>query len=436
MNHTSQNRYRISGHIVPRAFLSTSALGLLLLSAGLQADRALAADLNPSPREKPAPDVAEAWADKVKFGFLVEGGIVANPNAAVNGLQFGSLLTDRANVPTLNQLLLSLERLIDPTSKDYDFGFSFQALYGSDARYLHFLGELDRSISERNQLAIINANVSLHAPVLTPGGVDLKVGQFISPIGYEALDPFLSPFYSHSYIFNFGVPILHTGGYAVMHVNETLDLYGGVDSGLSTGIGYGLGDNNKSAAGIFGFGLNGLLDGKMNILALTHAGAETPLRADPAADRYRRYVNDLVVTYKGSDALSFALEGNYLLDTTIGAQAYGAASYASYVLNPNVTLNARAEVWRDDRGYFAAAFPGNLDFVRAIGGYPSNAFGGGPGTFAELTVGAIWKPSLDGPVAMVVRPEIRYDRAFEVRAYNSGRDRDAFTFATDVAFKY
>ena len=41
--------------------------------------------------------------------------------------------------------------------------------------------------------------------------MDAHVGLFPTPLGYEVIDPSANPFYSHSYIFQFGLPFKHTG---------------------------------------------------------------------------------------------------------------------------------------------------------------------------------------------------------------------------------
>ncbi len=150
-------------------------------------------------------------------------------------------------------------------------------MYGSDARYTQFLGELNRVDPEqRYQLDVVEANLLFHLPVLTGGGIDLKVGQYPTPLGFEVIDPSLNPFYSHSYIFQFGLPFKHTGALATMHVNDTLDVYGGVDTGTNTTWGP-LGDNNSAIGGIGGFNLT-LMGGNLTILALTHLGPENRQR--------------------------------------------------------------------------------------------------------------------------------------------------------------
>lgn len=382
---------------------------------------------------------SDAWYDSIHTGTQIVGGFALNPRQSGDSLQFGQVIADRANVPLLNQLQVTVERVIDPAQTDYDLGFSVQALYGSDARYLHYPGQFDRLLEGRNQVVIRTANVSAHLPWLTDGGLDVKAGEYASPVGYEPYDPALSPFFSHSYIFAWGVPGYHTGLLATLHVNGTLDLWAGVDSGANTGLGYGLGDNNRSGAGIFGIGLNGLLDGKLTVLAITHIGSETPTRISPTADRDTRYYNDLVLSYKASDTVSFVSELNYVRDTAIDAQAYGIANYMSWVIDPAVTFNLRGEVWRDEKGYFVAGFPRGLDPIRALIGLPNTAFGvdaPGPVTYSELTVGVTYKPKVEGPVAFAIRPELRYDHAEGARAFNRQRDRNALTAAMDIILSF
>ena len=150
------------------------------------------------------------WASSITFGLQIEAGFTANTQKTSNN--FGQLFTDKPNTILLNQTLFTVARAIDPKETGWDVGFKLQLLGGTDARYTHFLGEFDRASKSRYQYDIVEANVTLHAPVLTEGGIDAKVGQYSTPLGYETIDPVTNPFYSHSYIFNFGIPLKHTGG--------------------------------------------------------------------------------------------------------------------------------------------------------------------------------------------------------------------------------
>src|SRR5579872_6044618 len=172
-----------------------------------------------------APAAPAAWADTLTFSGQIEAGITFNPDSPSDHRNFGHLYTDHSNRPVLNQLLLTAQRPLDPKATDWDFGFKAQIMYGSDARFTHFLGELDRTINDTNQIDVVEANVMVHVPGIAEGGTDLKIGQYPTPIGYEVIDASGNPLYSHSYIFNFGVPSKHTGAYATAHVTSVLDLW-------------------------------------------------------------------------------------------------------------------------------------------------------------------------------------------------------------------
>ena len=102
---------------------------------------------------------------------------MGDPSGPADGLNFGHLFTDHANQFQLNQILLTANQPLDPKNTDYQWGFKLQFMYGSDARYTQFLGELNRVVpSERNQFDVVEANVLAHLPWLTEGGIDLKVG--------------------------------------------------------------------------------------------------------------------------------------------------------------------------------------------------------------------------------------------------------------------
>ena len=379
-----------------------------------------------------APAGPKAWEDTIQLSAQFEGGIYANGNRPSDGLNFGELNTDRANQAQLNQMLLTVQRPIDSSSSSYDIGFKLQGLYGSDARYLHALGEFNHAITGRYQFTLLEASLSAHLPVLVSGGIDLKAGQFVSPLGFETIDPSTTPFYSHSYIFNFVDPDIQTGGLAIAHVNPLLDLYIGADTGVNTT--FQGGDNNAEPGGTIGFGLNSLAGGALTVVALSHLGPENPVLSDPNANGQMRYENDGVLTYKASKKLTFTTELAYIRDDGFHADGYGGSQYVSYALNDTVTLNGRAEVFRDNKGFFVGAYPGNLDYVDAELGRPATVIGAAPTTYSEFTAGITYKPDLPKPVVdLELRPEIRYDRSLNgTRPYDAGRDAGAFTFGGDV----
>lgn len=397
-----------------------------------------------APATAPPPAKKASWFDTFTVKGQIEAGSVVNPIGPDNGINFGHLFTDHANTIQFNQGMVTFERDIDPKSQSFDFGLKFQAFYGTDARYTHFIGELDRVTSALEQVDITEANVTFHVPGLTKGGVDIKVGQYTTPLGVEVIDPSGNFFYTHSYIFNFGIPLKHTGILTTTHVSPLLDLYFGYDTGVNTSVGTGGGYNDARFHMIAGFGLN---FSKVTVLALTHIGPELPEGAlGPGVNvgNYNRYLSDIWVTWHINDKLSTTLEGNYITDEGVHASGGGVAQYFSYTLTKEITLGSRLEFWRDAQGFWVAAFPGNLDYINAETGQPNTSYGGGVTSYGAITLGLNIKPSglpkiIDG---LAIRPEVRWDTVLAGGTHpfnanipwvdgNPGRASSQFTFGID-----
>ena len=255
-------------------YLSTVAAATLATSLAQGADLA-------SKKAPPPPPPPPAWLDTLTVDGFVEGGVAINFNQPFNKVNWGHLYTDRANWPTFNGAFLTVQRPLNPAATGYDFGFKFQGAIGTDMRYNHYLGVLDYAIRDRTQIGPIEAHVLAHLPWVTPiseGGIDVKVGKFVTLNGAELIYSKDNLFYSHSYMFNFG-PFLHTGVMATTHVKPWLDVYTGVTTGVNTSIGWP-GDNNAAASFHGGLGFN-LLDGKLSIVAVTHTGPENARQTDP-----------------------------------------------------------------------------------------------------------------------------------------------------------
>ena len=175
------------------------------------------------------------WINGIHLSAQVQGGIVYNPSNPK--LNTGQFFTERPNTPILNQILLTAEKKLDPKAAGFDWGFKLQGMYGSDARYIHFLGVLDQALpkDQRYQLDLVEASASVHFNLPgTSGGLDVKMGAFVTPLGYELIDPATNAFYSHSYIFNYGLPFKHLGFLTTTHVTSLVDIYLGLDTGTNT----------------------------------------------------------------------------------------------------------------------------------------------------------------------------------------------------------
>lgn len=371
---------------------------------------------------------------RLKFYGWLEAGITANPAGPGDNQNFGRLFDDRSNEPLLNQFSLTAERALDTAATGFDWGFKTQAMVGSDARFTHSEGIFDETSNARYQPDLVEAYLSLHCPVLTEGGIDFKFGKAVTLEGAETIDPRTNFFYSHSYIFNFGIPLTYTGAMATVHATKWLDLIGGYTIGVNTSTQ----DNNDVGGFQGGFGLN-LLDGKLTVLAITNLGPETPHNNNDY-----RYLNDVTVVWKISDKLTSITDLNYTYDEAASAACYGAAQYLTYQVNDWLSVGARAEIWCDADGFYAVQFANYTDPMHALRGDAGwvpdpRTVGGGDTTYGALTLGANIKVPVPAPIqGLVIRPEVRIDGALNsgTHPFNDSQDRSMFTFGLDAIMTF
>ena len=409
------------------------SLAALLFTTALAAFAGTDMSNMSGPDGKAGKEMKETKPPEPRFKIYgwVEGGVTFNGTSPADNQNFGHFFTDRANEPLLNQAVITFERTLDPKRTGFDWGFKAQFLYGSDGRFIHSLGLLDLATDELLQPDVVEAYLNLHFPILTEGGVDLKVGKFVTLEGAETIDPRANVFYSHTYIFNFGIPFNHTGALATIHTTKWLDLYGGITRGVNTSWD----DNNSSYSFHGGIGLN-FFDGKLIALASTSIGAETP-----ANNHDFRYLNDLTVTWKITDKLTSITDLNYIQDDAVAgtAKGYGVAQYFTYALNDWLTLGVRGEVWRDEDGFFVAQFASHNDLIhleRGDSGFIADprTVGGGSTTYGAITAGVTIKPKVPKPLTgLMIRPEVRYDRSLNnTTPFNDSSQRGQFTAGIDV----
>src|SRR3989440_3110950 len=405
----------------------TAALAAILFFA-LATGRVAAQTLTPAEEEaqKKFVEQKEAKSRLAIYGW-VESGFTGNVDAPKDNQNFGRLFDDRSNEFVMNQAVITAERALDP-KVGFDWGFKLQLMIGTDARYIHSLGLFDHTMrSSLYQPDIPEAYLSLHLPIFTDGGVDLKLGKFVTLEGAETIDPRTNPFYSHTYIFNFGIPFNHTGALFTLYATKWLNLVAGVTRGVNTSID----DNNDALAFHGGIGLH-LNEEKLVVSAATHIGPETP-----GNDHDLRYLNTITTTWKITDKLTSITDLNYTHDDAADASAYGVAQYLTYAINDKITAKIRGEIWRDDQGFYVAQFADAHDPMRVLGGEPTidpRTVGGGRTTYGALTVGLDIKPPMPKPLTgLTIRPELRVDHSFsDTRPFNDSSDDTIFTAAIDV----
>ncbi len=449
MKYSTLVRGLSSAHRSGRTTRASVAGKLLLAGAltfGLRSAALASTDLDGTDGKdsKDKKAVVEKKADsRIKFTTFVEAGVTGNPNAPDDHQNFGRIFDDRSNEPLLNQVTLTLERALAPEPGKFDWGFKFQAGVGSDGRFVNTLGTLENVSRDIVEPYVIEAYGNLHAPLGPVASVDFKFGQFVTLLGAETIDPRTNYFYSHDYVFNFGIPLQHLGGEFTVHVNPTLDIYAGINRGVNTSV-Y---DNNGAYPSFLGgFGLNNLVGGKLTILATTSIGPENP-RESVGSFAYHgsgtvhksdpRYYGNLVATYKITDKLTSVTDAVYTYDAGYDTDFYGAAETLAYTINDMFTVAARFEAVRDSDGFFVAQFAANDDFTNVERGgiaLDPRTVSGGANDYLESTIGVQIKPIKS--LNLTIRPEGRVDYATENKAFDDSSKQYSVTGAVDAIFQF
>jgi hypothetical protein len=421
--------------------VSTAAFRLLVCFScfGPQAfGQAVSSTPTPAPDGKEAREVVEPASKPAELPFKIygwiEAGFTGNPDNPIDNHNFGYLFSnDRANEPLLDQVSLVAERALDPNATGFDWGFKLWFMYGSDTRYNKSMGILDLDTDMRIQPDFTEFILTAHIPIGSTGGIDLRVGKYPDPMSAEEMDPRNNVFYSHSYIFSFGIPSTESGFLAVFHVNKYIDLYGGINRGVAADYVF---DNNGSIAFEGGIGLN-LLDGNLTTVALTDIGPQ-----DPRNNHDYRYINDITTTWKITKALTSVTDLNLDYEQSVNAWGGGVAQYFTYTINDWLTLGVRGEIWRDEKGFFVAQFADNNDYIHLLRGDPippdPSNYSGGDTTYLEVTWGFTLKPPVPKPLTSVmIRPEVRYDRSLtRTTPFNQHTEADQWTLGFDVILQF
>jgi hypothetical protein len=307
--------------------------------------------------------------------------------------------------PTLNQMGFTVIRGVDHT-KPWDVGFTFEHIFGADARFTASNGmDFQTGLNPENQFDITQAYGEVVLPV--GNGLVIKAGKWITPIGYEYVNPTLNALYSHTYLFGI-IPFSHTGVMGTYHFDDTKSL------GIAVARGWeqSLKDNNSALEAVFTWAHT-----PSDRYTYAISGSLGP-QLDDNNGNYRfviDYWSDLAI----SDAFSLGFNIDYRYDSGDasdgdGANTFGAAVYGKYVVNQFATLVTRGE-WFND--------------TQRSEGFDSNIY--------ALTVGVNVTPFPGDSVGQFfrLRPELRYDYATEP-LFDGGTEHDVLTFAIEGVFQF
>lgn len=284
----------------------------------------------------------------------------------------------------LDQAAFVLERTLNEEA--WSWGFRSEFYMGADAALLHPVNGLGPSDNPRFSTDFRQAYFSFHAPILTDGGVDFKLGRQYVPLGYETTMAPYRPLYSLAYVWSYSQNGATTGAIATIHVNPRLDVIGGVTLCVNS-----LFEFRGRAPCYIARGLYWLdSEKRTKLIGTFYTGPEPIAAAKGHIGNWQTEV-ELQLIHDVNRRLTLVSETNLGWDTRdpanhlLTSKWYGTYGMAIIHAHKLLDVNSRAE-WFDD-----------VDGSRI----------GTHGNYGEVTVGVNFMPQR----MLNFRPELRWDIA-------------------------
>jgi len=322
-----------------------------------------------------AADSAPNFFRDITANAFLSFGYTYNLNQPADQINVLRYFDDKANNFNIDVAELVLQKAV---SKAGDAGFRVDLEAGSSIPGK----EQSNGLNIGDGADLQQAFVSYIAPL--GNGLRFDLGKFVTHMGYEVVEGYdgYNDNYSRSLLFNYAIPISHTGVKVGYTINSMVSVMGMVVNGWDQAV-----DLNASKS----------------------IGAQLALTPAPPVAIYVNYIGgpegendnhtvrhvvDFITTYKVSDVFMLGLNADYgtengssAVKTGDDAKWSGVAGYARIGPSTGLSLGLRAETFKDDGG------------TRMITGSKVSA--------SELTVTPTYKFSNN----FVVRAEGRFDHA-------------------------
>lgn len=336
-----------------------------------------------------------------------------------------------ANRLEMNQVVLYVERLPDTVQQDHiDWGFHLTGLYGTDYRFTTAKGYFSHQwvdLHRRYGFDPAMEYVDIYFPHLGSGGSNLRIGRFISVPGIEAQ---LAPndyMLSHSLLYSID-PFTDTGVILTTKLNNRWLVQAGMTGGHDVAL--WTPDAKPSVTGCIDYTTGSVNDN----LYLCANGIND---AKYAFNNEQQY--DATWYHRFSKTVHLASEAWYMYERDVPAvhpagvvpitpeqganPAYCSGSELRCTA-PEYAVESSLQKELDGHNYFAV----RADFLNDKKGQRT----GTQTRYSETTL--MWNHTWGATVQL--RPEIRFDRAWDRAAYDNGRAQFQFTAASDLILHF
>jgi len=282
-----------------------------------------------------------------------------------------------------NELGLVLQK---PLKQDqFDWGFNVRYFAGANAALGQPLGGIDDPPgNDRFSQDFRDLYVSAHLPILTEGGMDVKVGRMNTIIGWNGFLAPYRPFTSSDYQFFYSQDGAFTGFLTNLHVSDRLDIWNGMTLGANT---FFTRRSNDSYCYIGQVNYWVQEEKRTRLTGSVYCGPDALFAAPGLAGDFVSMV-ELRVQQNWSERFTQVVQSNMGWDTNtaVGTGSwYGLYSIGIFHLSCTWDLIGRVEWFRDVKGTRTG-----IDT-----------------SYEEVTLGANWHPNK----YLEVRPELRGDFA-------------------------
>jgi hypothetical protein len=334
-----------------------------------------------------------------------------------------------ANKVVVNQFVVYAERLADTTQNDhFDWGFHLTSFYGTDYRFTTAKGFFSQQLLEKNRqygFDPVLEYVDLYFPVMD--GLNFRIGRFLSVPGIEAQLAPNNYNMTHSLLYTID-PFTDTGVYGTLKLNKQWIIQLGVSVGhdvapwttdakasLITCLDYSTKSNNDN----FYACANGINSGKYAYNNLQdfdftwyHKFNSKWHMATEAWYMYERDVPNVAGNVPDPVAIELGANGAICKPGVLRCTApeYAVVNYINRDISSKWMVGFRSDFLNDKKGQrtgFATRYSENtLYATRYIGN------------------------------TIMIRPEIRFDHSWDLRAYDNGTARNQFFGGMDIIYKF
>ena len=341
----------------------------------------------------------------INTGGYAAQSFVWNPYQPADRFNGPLTWTDRANDYQFNELYFYLGKAAANDGCGWDFGYRIDALYGTNYRWDTSAGfETHWGNGQFYGLAVPAAYVEAAYNDMT-----VKVGRFISPVGYFTIGQGNNFFPYLPYTYQYGEPFTHTGVWAQQKVSDDLVVGGAIthgwDSTDNTGNPHAGGlvnatwtiDEQRALAYVGVFGPEPNATG-------VNPSSHPSILGGPNVGYTNRYLQTLVYTNKLSDNELFVLQSDFGTqhDARFAGQSakwYGLNGFYFWNMTCRCQWGLNAEWFRDQGGYRVGQVLPSFGSPNARGYARSNF----DGSFYRLGFGPkyYFTPNIYGRAALV-----------------------------------